>query len=393
MDVRLMYLLCLMVHYLFTMTGPMRYIAEVIKNELPKGLRMARLTKKRSQKAGLPAGSLVHIGEKKTEITTIKAVAYDQESYREIDVEQLETHVASMGEGSVTWININGIHEKDVIEKIGKLFSLHPLLLEDIMNTDQRPKMEEHEGYLFIVLKMLSSQGMPNLIKDEQVTIVFGHGFLISFQESEPDEFSPIREMIKNGRGRIKRMGSDYLAYSLMDIIVDNYFVVMEKLGEEIEGLETELIKNPKQETLRSIHRLKREMIFIRRSIWPLREVIGDLERRGSTFIQESTSLYLRDIYDHIIHVIDTTETFRDIIAGMIDIYLSSVSNKMNEIMKVLTIIATIFIPLTWIVGIYGMNFDFMPELRARLGYPIVMAIMVVIGALMLLYFKRKKWF
>ena len=354
---------------------------------------MARLTKKRSQKSGLPAGSLVHIGEKKTEKATIKIITYDQEGSREIEVEQLETHVASMGEGSVTWININGIHEKDVIEKIGKLFSLHPLLLEDIMNTDQRPKMEEHEGYLFIVLKMLSSQGMPNLIKDEQVTIVFGHGFLISFQESEPDEFSPIREMIKNGRGRIKRMGSDYLAYSLMDIIVDNYFVVMEKLGEEIEGLETELIKNPKQETLRSIHRLKREMIFIRRSIWPLREVIGDLERRGSTFIQESTSLYLRDIYDHIIHVIETTETFRDIIAGMVDIYLSSVSNKMNEIMKVLTIIATIFIPLTWIVGIYGMNFDYMPELREKLGYPIVMAIMVVIGIMMLIYFKRKKWF
>jgi magnesium transporter len=363
------------------------------QNKRTESLPMARLTKKRSQKAGLPAGSLVHIGEKKTEKTTIKTIAYDQEGFREIDVEQLETHVASMGEGSVTWININGIHEKDVIEKIGKLFSLHPLLLEDIMNTDQRPKMEEHEGYLFIVLKMLSCQGMPNLIKDEQVTIVFGHGFLISFQESEPDEFSPVREMIKNGRGRIKRMGSDYLAYSLMDVIVDNYFVVMEKLGEEIEGLETELIKNSKLETLRSIHRLKREMIFIRRSIWPLREVIGDLERRGSMFIQESTSLYLRDIYDHIIHVIDTTETFRDIIAGMIDIYLSSVSNKMNEIMKVLTIIATIFIPLTWIVGIYGMNFDYMPELRTKLGYPIVMAIMVVIGVLMLLYFKRKKWF
>jgi magnesium transporter len=231
------------------------------------------------------------------------------------------------------------------------------------------------------------------LIKDEQIAIVFGHGFLISFQESEPDEFSHIWEMIKNGRGRIKRMGSDYLAYSLMDVVVDNYFAVMERLGEEIEGLESELMRNPKQETLRSIHRLKREMIFVRRSIWPLREVVGDMERRGSSMIHESTTIYLRDIYDHIIHVIDTTETFRDIIAGMIDIYLSSVSNKMNEIMKVLTIIATIFIPLTWIVGIYGMNFDYMPELRAKIGYPIVMAIMVVIGLLMLLFFKRKKWF
>jgi magnesium transporter len=354
---------------------------------------MARLTKKRSQKSGLPAGTLVHIGEKKIEKATIKIISYNQESFQEINVDQIEHHVASMDKESVTWININGIHEKEVIERIGKIFSLHLLLLEDIMNTDQRPKMEEHEDYLFIVLKMLSSEGIPNLIKDEQVTLIFGHGFLISFQESEPDELSPVREMIRNGRGRLKRMGADYLAYSLMDTIVDNYFVVMEKLGEEIEGLETELIRNPKQETLQSIHRLRREMIYVRRSIWPLREVIGDLERRGSSFVQESTSLYLRDIYDHIIHVIDTTETFRDIIAGMIDIYLSSVSNKMNEIMKVLTIIATIFIPLTWIVGIYGMNFDYMPELRARVGYPLVMALMVAIGILMMLYFKRKRWF
>jgi magnesium transporter len=354
---------------------------------------MAMLTKKRSQKIGLPAGSLVHIGDKKTEKTTIKTIVYNQEDFKEIDLEHLEAHIVSLNKDSVTWINVNGIHDKDVIENIGKLFSLHPLLLEDIMNTDQRPKMDEQETYLFITMKMLSSEGLPNLIKDEQVSLVFGHGYLISFQESEMDAFSTIREMIKNGRGRLQRMGSDYLAYSLMDIVIDNYFIVMEKLGEEIEVLENELVKNPKQGTLRSIHRLRTEMIFVRKSTWPLREVIGDLERRGSILVNETTNIYLRDIYDHIIHVIDTTETFRDIIAGMIDIYLSSVSNKMNEVMKVLTIIATIFIPLTWIVGIYGMNFDYMPELKAKFGYPVVMFIMVVIGLLMLLYFKRKKWF
>jgi magnesium transporter len=355
---------------------------------------MAILTKKRSQKAGLPAGSLVHIGDRKTEKTTIKVIVYNQEGFKEIDHEQLTAAIiTSQNKDSVTWINVNGIHDKDVIENIGKIFSLHPLLLEDIMNTDQRPKMDEQETYLFITMKMLSSEGMPSLIKDDQLSLVLGHGYLISFQESEVDAFSTVREMIKNGRGRLQRMGSDYLAYSLMDIVVDNYFIVMEKLGEEIEVLENELVKNPKQGTLRSIHRLKREMIFIRKSTWPLREVIGDLERRGSTLVHETTNIYLRDIYDHIIHVIDTTETFRDIIAGMIDIYLSSVSNKMNEVMKVLTIIATIFIPLTWIVGIYGMNFDYMPELRAKFGYPVVMFIMVVIGLLMLLYFKRKKWF
>ncbi len=354
---------------------------------------MRTLTKKRSQKTGLPAGSLVHIGEKKVEKTTIEIIAYNQEGFKDIEFNQLEYQLESLKKDSVTWINVNGIHDKNIIENIGKIFSLHPLLLEDIMNTDQRPKMDEQENYLFITMKMLSVNGMSNLIKDDQLSLVLGQGYLISFQESETNAFSIVKEMIKSGRGRIQRMGSDYLAYSLMDVVVDNYFIVMEKLGEEIEGLENELVRNPKQGTLRSIHRLKREMIFVRRSTWPLREVIGDLERRGSALIHESTNIYLRDIYDHIIHVIDTTETFRDIIAGMIDIYLSSVSNKMNEVMKVLTIIATIFIPLTWIVGIYGMNFDYMPELRAKFGYPVVMIIMVVIGLLMVFYFKRKKWF
>jgi magnesium transporter len=354
---------------------------------------MDRLTKKRSQKAGLPAGTLIHIGDRKTEKTTIKVIVYNREGLQEIDIEQLDSYTPSFDEDTVTWINVNGIHDKNVIENIGKMFSLHPLLLEDIMNADQRPKMDEQETYLFITMKMLSLEGTPSLIKDEQLSLVFGRGYLISFQESEIDAFSTIREFIKSGRGRIQRMGSDYLAYSLVDVVVDNYFIVMEKLGEEIESLENEVMRNPKQETIRSIHRLKREMIFIRRSIWPLREVIGDLERRGSTFIPESTSIYLRDVYDHIIHVIDTTETFRDMIAGMIDIYLSSMSNRMNEIMKVLTIIATIFIPLTWIVGIYGMNFEYMPELKSKLGYPAVMTIMMVIGLLMLFYFKRKKWF
>lgn len=354
---------------------------------------MATLTKKRSQKAGLPAGSLVHIGDKKTDRTTIKIIVYNQEMFKEIAFEELGAHVPFLNKDSVAWININGIHDKEIIENIGKLFSLHPLLLEDIMNSDQRPKMDEQEDYLFITLKMLSVEGSPSLIKDDQLSLVLGRGYLISFQEGETDAFSTIRDTIKNGKGRLHRMGPDYLAYSLIDVVVDKYFIVMEKLGEEIEALENELIKNPKQGTLRSINRLKREMIFVRKSTWPLREVIGDLERRGSALVRESTVIYLRDIYDHIVHVIDTTETFRDIIAGMIDIYLSSASNKMNEIMKVLTVIATIFIPLTWIVGIYGMNFDYMPELRARFGYPVIMVIMVVIGFLMVFYFKRKKWF
>ncbi|OPY83543.1 MAG: Magnesium transport protein CorA [Syntrophorhabdus sp. PtaU1.Bin153] len=350
-------------------------------------------TKKRSQKAGLPAGTLIHIGEQKTERTTITIIAYEDGNSREVDLSELEQYIASKNSNEVIWVNINGIHQAAIVETIGRIFHLHPLSLEDIMNTDQRPKMEEYKNYIFIVLKKLFYDEPTRRIKDDQISLVLGNSFLISFQESEPDMFTPVREAIRKRRGRISEAGADYLAYSLVDMAVDNYFLTMEKLGEDIEALEDNLVKNPEGQTLRSIHRLKRELIFLRKTVWPLREVVGDLERTGSTFIQESTIIYLRDIYDHVIHVVDTIETFREIVSGMLDIYLSSVSNKMNEVMKVLTIIATIFIPLTWIAGIYGMNFEHIPELKMRFGYPLVMLCMGAIGILMLVYFKRKKWF
>ncbi|OPX94847.1 MAG: Magnesium transport protein CorA [Syntrophorhabdus sp. PtaB.Bin006] len=350
-------------------------------------------TKKRSKKAGLPAGTLIHIGEQKTKRATATIIVYEGDSFRDVELPDLEQYFASKNSKEVVWVNVCGIHQADIVETIGKIFRLHPLSLEDIMNTDQRPKIEEYDNYLFIVLKMLTYDEPSNLIKDEQVSLIFGNGFLISFQESEPDVFNSIRDAIRSRKGRINRMGADYLAYSLVDVTVDNYFFAMEKLGEDIEGLEDGLVKSPGLQTLRSIHRLKRELIFLRKSVWPLREVIGDLERRGSMFVQESTVIYLRDVYDHVIHVIDTIETFRDMVSGMLDIYLSSMSNRMNEIMKVLTIIATIFIPLTWIVGIYGMNFEHMPELKMRFGYLLVMLFMGVVALLMLVYFKRKKWF
>jgi magnesium transporter len=350
-------------------------------------------TRKRSQKAGLPAGTLIHIGEQKTEQATVTIIAYEDGNSREVELGELDQYIASRNNKEVIWVNVNGIHRADVIEVIGRIFHLHPLSMEDIMNTDQRPKMEEYQNYIFLVLKKLSYDEPSRGIKDDQISIVLGDSFLISFQESEPDMFSPVRDAIRKRRGRISEAGADYLAYSLVDMAVDNYFLTMEKLGEDIEVLEDNLIKSPEGQTLRSIHRLKRELIFLRKTVSPLREVIGDLERTGSTFIQETTIIYLRDIYDHVIHVIDTMETFREMVSGMLDIYLSSVSNRMNEVMKVLTIIATIFIPLTWIAGIYGMNFEHIPELKMRLGYPLVMFCMGAIGILMLVYFKRKKWF
>jgi magnesium transporter len=260
------------------------------------------------------------------------------------------------------------------------------------MHTGQRPKMEDFENFLFIVLKMFQYDENENQTKTEQISLIIGSNYLISFQEDEGDVFDLIRERIRTDRGRIRKMGSDYLAYSLIDAIVDNYFTVLEKIGESIEDIEDELINNPTQEILHTIHTLKRELIFLRKSVWPLREVIGRLERWESPLIEKSIDIYLRDVYDHTIQVIDALEIFRDMLSGMLDIYLTSVSNRMNEIMKVLTIIATIFIPLTLVTGIYGMNFKYMPELNSPWGYPMVYFVLLAISFVMLVYFRRKKW-
>ena len=353
---------------------------------------MLRFVKRRSNKAGLPPGTLVHIGEKKIAQAKITVIDYDEAQFQEKEVKTIEECLPFKDKPTVTWINIDGIHQVDIIEKLGKSFDLHPLLLEDIMQTEQRPKLEDFGDYIFIVLKMLHWNEKENEVEAEQGSLILGSNFVISFQESPSDVFDPIRERMRNKKGRVRKMGADYLAYALIDAIVDNYFIIFEKLGEKIEGLEEELITNPTSETLQVIHSLKREMIFLRKSVWPLREVVSVLERGESPLILESTGIYLRDIYDHTIQVIDTVETFRDMISGMLDIYLSSISNRMNSVMKVLTIIATIFIPLTFIAGIYGMNFKYMPELEWRWGYFAVLALVGVIVVSMVGYFKSKKW-
>lgn len=317
---------------------------------------------------------------------------YDETQFQVRETETLEECYPFKDRPTIIWINIDGIHEIETLEKLGDCFGLHPLTLEDILNTDQRPKIEDYGEYIFIVLKMLYPDDDTGEILSEQVSLVLGKNFVISFQEREGDIFNSVRERIRSGKGRIRKMGADYLVYSLLDSIVDNYFIILEKLGERIEFLEEKLIINPVPETINLIHKLKREMIFLRRSVWPLREVIGSIERGESSLIKGSTNIYLRDVYDHTIQVIDTIETFRDILSGMLDIYLSSVSNRLNAVMKVLTIIATIFMPLTFIAGIYGMNFKYMPELEWRLGYPVILLTMVSIGVLMLVSFRKKKW-
>jgi magnesium transporter len=353
---------------------------------------MNKLMKGRSKKAGLPPGALIHIGVRKTQEPKITIIDYDETTFQERETKAIEECFLFKEKPTVTWINVDGLHQIEILEKLGECYNFHPLVLEDILNTDQRPKMEDYGDYLYIVLKMLHDKGKGNEVEAEQVSLVLGPNFVFSFQESGGDVFDKIRERLRTGKGRLRRMGADYLAYTLVDAIVDYYFVILEKLGERIELLEEELVTHPKTETLKEIHTLKREMIFLRKAVWPLREVISSLQRAESPLVQKTTGIYLRDVYDHTIQVIDTIETFRDILSGVLDIYLSSVSNRLNSVMKVLTIIATVFMPLTFLAGVYGMNFKYMPELEWRWGYPVTWAVMAAIGVAMLVYFRKKKW-
>jgi magnesium transporter len=353
---------------------------------------MLKLFRRRSKKVGLPPGTLLHIGEKKAEKARITVIDYDEAQFQEREVETVEECFPFKDKPTVTWINIDGLHQVDIIEKIGNHFNIHPLTLEDIVNTEQRPKMEDYQDYIFVLVKMLSYVDEDNGIRPEQVSLILGSNFVISFQEKQGDVFDPVRERIRKGKSRIRKTKADYLAYTLVDTIVDHYFLVLEKFGEEVEGMEEELVANPTPETFQVIHTLKSELIFLRKSVWPLREVASGLEREESPLIHKATRIFLRDVYDHTIQVIDTIETFRDLVSGMLDVYLSSVSNKMNEVMKLLTIIATIFIPLTFVAGIYGMNFKYMPELEWHWGYFAALFVMVGIVLLMVFYFKRKRW-
>lgn len=353
---------------------------------------MVKFIKRISKTAGHMPGELVHVGEKKVDEVKVSVIDYDDKNFQEKIIANIEELLPFKDTPTVTWININGLHDVDFIEKIGNNFEMHPLTLEDIVNTGQRPKYEDFDQYIFVTLKILMFDEEKKEIISEQVSLVFGANFVISFQEIEGDVFNPIRERIRNAKGRIRKMGPDYLAYSLLDAVVDNYFSILEKFGEKIEGMEEDLIANPTPQTLQAIHDLKRDAIFLRKSVWPLREVAGGLDRSESILIKKETHIFLRDVYDHTIQVIDTIETFRDMVSGMVDIYLSSVSNRMNEVMKVLTIFAAIFIPLTFMAGVYGMNFEFMPELKWKWGYFALLGLMAVVGFGMLFHFRRKKW-
>lgn len=354
---------------------------------------MAKKIKKSTRISGLTSGTILHAGEKKSDGIKVTIIDYNEAQFQEKEVKKAEECFPFKDKPTVTWINIDGLDDFEIMEKVGKHFDMHPMVLDDIVNTGQRAKFEEFEDYIYIVLKMFYLNGKNNEIQSEQVSLILGSNFVISFQESQSgDVFNPVRERIRTAKGRIRKMGADYLAYALLDAIVDSYYLIMERMGEKIEEIEEELMLNPMPQTLQTIHDLRRDTIFLRKSVWPLREVAGGLQRSESKLIQKSTDIYLRDVYDHTIQVIDTIETFRDMISGMLDIYLSSLSNKMNEVMKVLTIIATIFIPITFVAGVYGMNFKYMPEFNWRWGYFGALGLMLMVILTMLTYFKRKRW-
>ncbi len=352
------------------------------------------LLKKRPKiKIGVAPGTLVHVGESSGEAITINLIDYDVEQLHEelLAIDDVQRCCQLKASRTVSWINVNGIHEIGPIETLGSCFGLHPLVLEDILNTDHRPKLEDYDDYLFLVLKMLFYD-RENGIRTEQVSLVLGPNYVLSFQENVGDVFDSVRERLRGGKGRIRKLGADYLAYALMDAVVDSYFAILETIGDGIEEMEQELVTDPSPQTLNHIHHFKREMILLRKSVWPLRELISALQRVEPPLISDTTGVFLRDVYDHTIQVVDTVETFRDIISGMLDLYLSSISNRMNEVMKVLTIIATLFIPLTFLAGIYGMNFEYMPELHWRWGYFGLWGVMLVTTAGLLRFFRRKKW-
>ena len=348
---------------------------------------------KRSRKAGLPPGTPVHIGKSHVGVPRVSRIYYDGTQIAEEEIKDMAACAGWPDKPGVTWINVEGVHQMQLLEQFGKCFDLHPLVLEDIANTGQRPKVEDYDRYLYIVLRMLSLQPGTQEVVDEQVSLVLGPNFVISFQEGiEGDLFNPIRERLRTAKGRLRRESADYLVYSLIDATVDGYFLLLENLGERIEVLDESMLANTATEASRSIHLLKREMIWLRKAVWPLREAINNLLRAESALVRPSTAVYLKDVYDHTISVIDTVETYRDVLSGMLDNNLSLLTTRLNEVIKVLTVISTIFIPLTFITGVYGMNFRYMPELEWRWGYPVMMAGMAIITIALIIYFRRKKW-
>ena len=332
------------------------------------------------------------MGEKKQEHTRIRIIHFKENDFQEIEFQDIESCFTFKDKPGVTWINIDGLHNTGVIEQICNHYDIHALVQEDIVHSGQRPKREYYDSYYYFVIKMLTFRDQSDDVLEEQISLVLGPNYVITFQEQNGDLFDPVRERVRIEGSRIRNRKSDYIAYALIDTVVDHYFYILERLDDKLIKLDEDLFENPSKETLHGIYDVKRKIIEIKKSIWPLREIIGSIQREESPIIHPLTHVYFKDLQDHIIQVVDILDSFREIVGGMLDAYMTNVSNKMNEVMKVLTIIATIFIPITFVAGIYGMNFKLMPELEWRYGYFAVWGIILLITFGMLLFFRKKKW-
>lgn len=345
----------------------------------------------KSRTVGLSPGTLTE-NKNPENNSVVTVMSYNATSLEERTIPSLDELQKYKSADAVSWINIDGTEDSESLKKIGEIFNLHPLLLEDVSTAEQRPKLDEFEEQLFTILNMLSYNSEKNCITVEQIGIVLGRNYVLSFQEAGGDVFDPNRNRIRNNKGKHRKYSADYLFYTLIDTIVDNYFIILEKIGERLEDIEDNLISEPTNDILNDLYKIKRELILLRKSIWPLREVLMKFEREEYELITDSTQTYFKDVYDHTVQIIDTLESFRDLSGGMLDLYMSSISNKMNAVMKVLTVISTIFIPLSFLAGIYGMNFDYIPELKWKYGYFGFLASCLAILIAMLFYFRKKKW-
>jgi len=353
---------------------------------------VGRVVRKLGQKPGAPPGGLVHSGPQRVEKVRLRLFEYDEGQLTERDVEEVEEALPIRDKLPVGWLNVDGLHDEEVLRKLRDHFDIHPLAMEDVVTLGQRAKMEEYDGYLFFVLPMLSFSEETLTVHEEQLSLILGPTWVLTFQERVGDVFEPVRERLRTAYGRIRQRGPDYLAYALMDAVVDRYFLILEKLGDVAEDLDLLVMEDPAQEVLHRINHLKRELLLTRKSVWPMREALSAFARTESLLVTDQTQVFVRDVYDHAVQIIDTVETLRDLAAGMTDLYLSSLGQKTNEVMKVLTIMASIFIPLTFLAGVYGMNFEFMPELHLRWAYPTLWAIMIVLAGVMTYFFKKKGW-
>jgi magnesium transporter len=354
--------------------------------------KISRHLPKTAKKGSVP-GAISYVGRVRNEPVKLHVIDYNQKEVIEKDLKSITEIVPFIEKESITWLDVSGVHDANLIEQIGCHFNIHPLILEDIANTTQRPKVEQHNDFLFLVLKMACFDTNKREIIIEHVSFIVGKNYLISFQEIEGDVLEDLRNRIRNNKGRARKLGSDYLMYAIFDSIVDNYFPILEEISEEIEGLEVKLVVDVDQEIINSIYKLKHEIIYLRKSIWPIREVINSLLRDNFKIIGDAGGPYFKDLYDHTVQIVETVEIFRDLTSSMLELHASQVSNRLNEIMKVLTMFAAIFIPLTFLAGVYGMNFEHMPELKTKFGYFVLWGIMVSIGSSMLYFFKKKKWF